>query len=385
MIFTKNIGVFYQHLPPDPFGTSLRGKAFIEAFSNNSFNLDVFTTTYPTTISVNNINLKVHKSFLNARSSSTLVRLFSELVLGISFFFKILFSKKYDLFVVSSPSYIASICIVVSLWIRRTNYIYDVRDIYPEALSYSGVLRDGSMAYRLFTRITKCIYKKSFMVLAATQGLKNKISQTEPSCQVLLAYNGFPMDFLNIKITKFKRFTLCFHGTLGYFQDIELLIRLAREVDSFGIDIIVIGNGRKRFLFDSSLPSNLTYMGGMSSNETINLVSRCHVGLCFRTNDPLSIDSFPIKAWEYLGLGLPSLITPISEAGSFMVDRGCGFQFTGEHIQPIVSKIIAMSDDDTLYSQMVDNLIKVRKEFTRENLAHFAVKTIFHKLESGFQ
>ena len=55
------------------------------------------------------------------------------------------------------------------------------------------------------------------------------------------------------------------------------------------------------------------YLGELSFDETIEKVASCDVGLCVRDNSPQSRYSFPVKAWEYIGLKMPILIYPRCE------------------------------------------------------------------------
>lgn len=375
----SNVGTFYQYLPPEPFGTSLRADAFLRALLKVNAVVDVYTTTQDSNLVHDDLRILSFKNILNDRSRSGFIRLLAEIFIGLRVGLNIFFKKKYDYFVVSSPSYFASIIIVLFLRLKKIPFVFDVRDTYPEALIHSKVISQKSLIARALFFITKKTYGNAFLVLAATKGLSEQILSLEPSSNVYVSYNGYPSSFKDLNPIKFKRFTLCFHGTLGYFQDIELLIKTASIVESYNIDVIVIGAGRKEALFYSTIPNNLKYLGGLSFTKTIEEVSKCHLGLCFRTGDPLSSSAFPIKVWEYIGLGIPTLITPHCEGGKFVTEYGCGYQFSEGDVGAIVDTVIdlAITNKDR-HTGMVKCAVDIRDAYTRELQSELAVDKIIH-------
>ncbi|MEM9321273.1 MAG: hypothetical protein AAGA41_00460 [Pseudomonadota bacterium] len=74
-------------------------------------------------------------------------------------------------------------------------------------------------------------------------------------------YNGVPGDFLTPGGEKRERFTVCFHGVIGFFQDIETLIAVARELEQNDVDVVVIGYGRQESLMRGDIPANLEFLG----------------------------------------------------------------------------------------------------------------------------
>lgn len=376
----KKVGVFYQYLPPDPFATSLRGESFIKALLDRGVNVTAHTSSY-TSLDFEGLKVKSYRDVIRSRSKSNILRLCSELILGLRVAINIIFNKKDDLFLISSPSYFSAIFIALVLYLKKIPYVLDVRDTYPEAFLDSGVLKSNSFIYRILVFISKKLYGKACLNLAATKGLSDQISNLCNKAQVIVAYNGFPSFLMEVDCKKNDRFTVCFHGTLGYFQDVELLLKVSHFLEFHNIDVVIIGDGRKSNLLNGVLPSNVRYLGGLPFSETIIHISKCHLGLCFRTNDMLSKGAFPVKVWEYIGLAIPSIITPFCEAGEFVVTNGCGLQFFGNdpnHIAEEILKISDFSSDD--YFLLSDSCRHLRDNYTRENQSRVTVDEIFRFL-----
>jgi glycosyltransferase involved in cell wall biosynthesis len=210
--------------------------------------------------------------------------------------------------------------------------------------------------------------------MAATEGLRREIVRESGGRRVFCVYNGFPAALATIRPERHARFTLCFHGVLGFFQDVEALVRLAADLLDEEIDLVAIGYGRKaELLADSKLP-NLRFLGRLPFEQTMAEVSRCHVGLCLRRGDEISRDAFPVKVWEYLGLGLPSIITPVCEAGDFLVRHGCGIQLPAGDPAALRAAVLALRDDRGRLEDMRRRCADAGRNFSRERTGLLAAR-----------
>ena len=380
----RNVACFFQYMLPDPFATSLRCDSFIKALNSvkdSDVSISVFTTTqfayeYPSVV--------VHsvKPSDWARSNSSVARFLSEIFLGLKLSKIIFFSKKkYDLLHISSPSYLASLVLIFFARVFTVPYVLDVRDIYPQAYAHSGLIREESIGYKVFLYISNSAYKRSKFVMTATQGMTDIVAKEIPKSMTSTVYNGFPKKIIELNNVKNVRFTVCFHGALGFFQDVETLILVAKKLQNFDVDFVVIGKGRKQKLLMNNIPKNLNYYGGLPFDETMEVISKCHLGLCLRTDDELSKHSFPVKVWEYLGLSIPSIVTPYCEAGRFLEENCCGHQLNSGDVDSICSTIILLRDSSEDYVRLVEACQSVQMSYIREDLAVDGAKLIFKQLD----
>jgi glycosyltransferase involved in cell wall biosynthesis len=95
-----------------------------------------------------------------------------------------------------------------------------------------------------------------------------------------------------------------------------------------------------------------------------------------RKNDEISKDAFPVKIWEYLGLGIPSIVTPRCEAGDFLEANECGFQLESGHTRELVDKILELKEDSAKLARLEKNCRGIRTSYTREKLGTDAAKFI---------
>jgi glycosyltransferase involved in cell wall biosynthesis len=280
------------------------------------------------------------------------------------------------LLLVSTPSYVAALLLCAKARRLGIAYVLDVRDIYPQAYAAAGLIARGGLLYRFFTARSLAMYRGARRVVTATQGLAREIETIAPGCQAHCVYNGFPAALAARRSTKHERFTICFHGALGFFQDVDTLIAVAARLEPLDIDVVVVGYGRKEDLLRRAGLRNLRFLGRLDFEATIAAVERCHVGLCLRGDDDVSRDAFPVKVWEYLGLGMPSIVTPVCEAGSFLEQHKCGFQFPAGAVPAIVDTIQRLERSPHECRALGTACCAANTSFTREHLGIEAARTL---------
>ena len=382
-----NIFAFFENIPPVSDAVSIRSKYLINAFKGN---VDINKITIMTTTSgpspISGVDILTLGKKLSSKKDSFISRIVREVILGVLGFYSLLkYRNKVDVVYVSSPPFITSLFLVSCCKLFNLKYIYEIRDIYPEAYIYAGLLKSKIMI-SLFLWISKFIYTGAVVNVCATNGLENSISKKSSSISLITGLNGFPSELIEISNSeKYKKFTIVFHGILGQFQDVELICDIGRHLaGNEDIDMLVIGSGPKTNLIKEvfNQHENLKYVGNKSYEDTMDIVKRCHIGLSLRKNDPLSMSSFPVKSWEYFGLAVPSVTTPIgSEADIFLRSHKCGIPLISEKPTDIIDAILEVKSNNTLFNLLAHNARKNRANYTREYISLNLVRKVVSALK----
>lgn len=314
-------------------------------------------------------------------TSGLLARVFGEIILGISAA-RQLPRKLPDryLLVISTPAYLSALILSWNARRRKIPYVIELRDIYPQVYAGSGLISQQSLLYRAFASLSRGMYNNAALTLAATKGLAREVSKEAPTANVQHVYNGFPAKLAQIVPEKRARFTICFHGIMGYFQNIQGLIDLAEALSMHNIDVVVIGYGSQSPLAQQCALPNFFFLGKLSFDDTIAEIARCHIGVSLRKSGTISEDAFPVKVWEYLGLGLPTIVTPECEAGVFLESHGCGLQFKADQIDILKDKIVELAKDPDEMDRMWSNCLQMRMKYTRESLGIKAAQLIIKEV-----
>jgi len=370
---TRVFRLFYQHMPPFAGGAALRGASVAAAVARSlaPVKVEVFTSLGDDQPALP-YRVRAWPRYEVPNQASASRRLLAELLLGLTAGFALVRDRPAAL-LLSSPFFLPML--LSSWWARLWGipYVLELRDIYPQVYAQAGLLREGGFAYRLLLRWSVGLYRHARAIIALTEGLQREVALLSPHAMVHFVPNGFPEDLLSRRPQKAERFTACFHGILGYFQDIETLVAVAGRLAAHDIDVVVVGYGQKQPLLEAQSPPNLQFKGRQPFAATIDTVARCHVGLCLRRADDISRDAFPIKVWEYLGLGMPAIVTPACDAGAFVERHGCGLQLPAGDIDGIVAAVVELRADRARYQAMAAAAEEAGRAFTREALAEQVV------------
>ena len=360
------LAMVYETMPPTSGGgCAPRGDAFTRAVAErNAFGpITVYTTTSDPT-PINGTTMCTVGSGSERRDSLTR-RLLREIRFGVAVAMHVFRSNRRTLWLISTPSYVAMLIVAMAVSLRRARYALDIRDIYPQAYIAAGLLKQGGLPATLLSTLSKRAYSGAMTIITATEGLGSAIKNIVPAARPNTIINGFSWGRDDIASSKYERFTVCFHGVLGYFQDSASLLEVGCRLEAYDIDMVVIGYGRDATSFESPGTTNIKFLGRLPYDQTIREVARCHVGLSLRKNEEISADSFPVKVWEYLGLGMPTLVAPRSDAGDFVVRHDCGYVLDAGDVERAVSTIVTLRDNFELYERMAASALTAVAPYSR--------------------
>ena len=364
------IGVFSQFLPPFPGAASLRAASVIGGLRSRGgadLLIEVHTTTAGAAALGSRVQIEVVSDADIDNVGSLSGRLLGELRLGWRAGGQLVRSGA-DLIVISSPAYLAALVIAWRARRRGIPYLLDIRDVYPQVYAHANLLKMGSIPYRLMLSASRHFYRGAVGIITATRGLAQTVRPDAREVPIHCVYNGFPASLAALREPKHERFSVCFHGVMGFFQDVPTLVKVAEALQAHDVDVVAIGYGRQAALLKDSTLSNLRFLGKLPFEQTVVEASRCHVGLSLRRDDDISKDAFPVKVWEYMALGLPQVVTPPCEAGDFIERHGCGAQCAAGDIDRIVALILDLKRRPELMAAQVQRCEVAGRGYTRESL-----------------
>lgn len=376
------IGLISSEIPPKINAGSVRMESFIEYWKENK-GIELFIYTEKNNKKNIDFGKNVHiiNSYFRRASNKNniIIRVLSEIVLAIDIFFRLL-KDKMDTYFVSSPSFLLLISVLIASKIKRTPYIVDIRDIYPQVIFDNNIINKNSYIGKFLVNIEKKIYDNASKIITVTKGLKNHIEE-KTKTKVYLIRNGMDNNLFNNNYksnkSRNKDFIIMFHGTLGRSQNIDLIIQYANYLKNNkikDIKIWIIGDGPKKEKIINSinklnLENNLIFHGFKDISQIPSYINSADIGFSPRKNGLINETAFPVKVYEYMGCGIPCIITPISEAGIFVEKNNVGFQLENNNIKSLHKYVLKFKNNKNLYNQYSINALKTSKQFERSKLA----------------
>ena len=373
----RRIGIFCDSYRPENKAVAVRIYHFAQAFASAGYDVTVTTTTKEKASSPFPVRIQTNWTTAPSNLQSNVVRLLSELVMGVELFLRILF-KRYDVVLLSSPPFLASSLGALASKIKGIPFIFDVRDEYPEVYFAANVLLPSSLAGKILLNIESRIYRSSLLVISVTEGICRRITEKCPEATVRLVRNGYDDTKFFPAQKHYETFTVVFHGNMGKFQDPDLILRLAAKAqeERRNIEFLIIGWGNNDRSLSEQQLTNVRYLGMVHYEAICETISRAHLGISFRTNDLISKNAFPVKLYEYIGVVIPAIITPRSEAGEFFEMNDIGYQFNPDEWRDIYNKIVHLTEHPDEISRLRKNILEKREAFSRSTISDNLVRTV---------
>lgn len=380
----KNISFFYRDFGAIAGALAQRGNYFADAVlrrpDSEGVDLLVYCANLGNAPLQERLRAQSVFSLNTGNRSSFLARLVDEVLIGLHVGLKSIF-RRSDIFIISTPPYVSGLVIALFQILFRRQFAIDVRDMYPRTYIDAGLIRDGGVIYRILNGLNRFIFKRAAFIVCATQGQVVEISELAENVTPTTIYNGFPESFLDIERPEQSGFRVVTHGTLGVYQNVEFSLALAQSLAADNVEFVFIGQGRKADLVAQASGANVSYLGELPFSQVVEQVAACDVGLCVRDDSPQSRYSFPVKAWEYIGLKMPTLIYPPCEVSDVFPNINGLHSFDALDVEEFKAIILQLK---TIKETKGAAGLAMRDEtltaFTRQALAKNFAELVFHNL-----
>lgn len=275
---------------------------------------------------------------------STILRVLGFVYWHVVSFFLVLSIKGVDVILSPSPPLTIG---QLNLWLgylKKCKVIYNVQEIYPDILG----LKDG-LAYRILRRMERRVYSGSDAVTTIDQVFYDTIVNRFRDHTRLHIIPNFVdtnlyrpcighSDLDEALFPESDSLRVLYAGNIGFAQDWDSLVELARRTKDQAIDYIVIGEGvRKEYLQESKTQyclDNLFILPYQPRELMPQILDYSDIQFIFM-NPEMDMQGFPSKVYTVMACARPLMIcsgknTPIVRfldgvgCAKLITDRGLG-------------------------------------------------------------
>ncbi len=240
-------------------------------------------------------------------------------------FFMLLRPRKYDVCIAEGPwAGLASIALRRRSRVRKV--VYEDLDFFP---AYAGISSKNRLGYYLTHWIERNAVKKADLVVSVGS-LLAKLRRLQGAKQVRVLGNGYSRAFLKLAPDLTTK-TVVYAGALTDWSGVETLIsavKLASELVP-ELRLLVVGDGPERsslenFALASGMSSRVEFVGKVTYEEVGDILAKASIGAAVFVPSALTKYSVMCKLMDYLGVGLPVLVTDFGENSSIVREAGAG-------------------------------------------------------------
>jgi glycosyltransferase involved in cell wall biosynthesis len=288
-------------------------------------------------------------------------------------------ARKPDVLYAYYPPVMVGLMALVLGWIRRVPYVYDVQDLWPEALIGTGHLRPESRLFNWIERACGWVYSRSALVTVLSQGYRQiLIAKGVPAEKVVCVYNwcdesrmqvvdGQPVNWGSVP----GSFRVLYAGNLGSAQALSHVIDAASLLQKSGdqhIQIVLLGGGvqRDELCIKAQGLTNVTFLPPVPVDEVGAYLQAADVLLVHLADAPVFDITIPQKTQAYLQAGKPILMAVRGEAADLVASAGAGIVVPPENAVALAAAVSLLAQKSP--AQLVE-MGQRGAQFYRQNMS----------------
>jgi len=265
-------------------------------------------------------------------------------------------------------------------------FVFEVRDLWPEALVNVGALKNPLGVWWL-RRMAKKIYSNARHIVALSPGIKegivragvpaNKVTMIPNACDLNLFRPDADGSVQRRRLGLEDRFAAIYFGAMGMANGLEYVLEAARILNERGKDHIVLvlhGSGGKRAELEKMAReyklTNLVFSNLVPDKaEVARIVAGCQVCLTiYRAAKEYTWS--PNKMFDALAAGKPVLINVPGWLGETIENNNCGRYLDPNRPRMLADVLEELAADPELCREMGKNARALaEREFARAKLA----------------
>lgn len=282
---------------------------------------------------------------------------------------------------VGIPGWIAAAC-------RRAPFVFEVRDLWPEAAVQMGAIKRGSLLERAAKSVERFLYRRSAAVIGLSPGMVDGIlAEGIPAQRVHMIPNCSDLDLFHPagKDAAFTaryrlegKFVVGYAGAIGPSNAVEAQVpqaaRILKQRGRDDIVFVIAGDGKSlpelRRLVAEQYLDNVHLIGSLPKSDVPVLTRSADVLMTLFADVPILATNSPNKFFDALASGRPALVNQPGWTRSLVEENQAGVYVPVGDGQAMADAITRLADDPALCALMGRNARRLAEEqFGRDEQA----------------
>jgi glycosyltransferase involved in cell wall biosynthesis len=270
-----------------------------------------------------------------------------------------------DIVIATSPPPTVAIPGMFASRLLRAPLLFDVRDIWPEAVVESGRLNRGPVV-RCLEAVERAVYRAATAVTVVTEGkLARLLEKGVPEEKLSVIPNGVDLanfaeerpvaGLLSAHAVDHERFTIMYAGIFGPSQGLDVLfdaaLHLRREAPETAerIQFVLVGGGVERARLEERHRSEglgeLVRMLPEQPRENIPSLLRAANAIAVTLRPRKDSHTVPSKIYESMASGHPVLVSANGAPAEILEESGAGYATPASDAPALAESIRKLVDD----------------------------------------
>lgn len=342
-------------------------------------------------------NIEVHYLYL---PYSNLMSYFKRIRVFFKFLFSStlhLFRQKSDLILATSTPLTIAIPTLLKKWFSKTPYIFEVRDVWPEAVIAIGAIKNKGIQKMLFF-LEKLSYRYASTIIPLSVDMKKSIDKRYPQFKSktslvipnIASIHRFQNEITNPNIVRetigFQpRFSVLYAGTIGKVNGINKIVELAAQTITIdkGLVYIIIGEGiEKDKIIENAkkrgvLNVNLFILDSIHKDQLPNWYAATSMGSSFVIDIPELWANSANKFFDTLAAKRPVLINYAGWQANVIQKKEVGFVLPQSYTKASIESFVAYTQNKEIWELHCQNALHLAQKEYSLDIAAQKYMTIF--------
>ena len=307
-----------------------------------------------------------------------------------------LVTKKHDIVIATSPQFFTAISGWLISFFKRTPFILEIRDLWPESIVAVGAMKNN-IIIKLLYQIAHFLYRRADVIVCVTNSFKDDlIAKNIDANKIVVVENGIKIEKL-IKPNKTVEqvaieyeldkndFIISFIGTIGMAHGLDIIINAAKKINDKAIKFFIMGDGAQKENLEEKIKinrlENVKIVSSKSWQEIININQIISVNLIHLMKSDEFKKVIPSKIFDSMAMKKPIILGVDGESKNLLNKSKSGLSIIPENEDSLIESIQILKNDKDLLSLFGKNGYNfVINRYNRSKLAHKMLKFISKKI-----
>ena len=280
-----------------------------------------------------------------------------------------LFLKKPDVVIATSPQLLVGLSGWLISRLRHVPLVFEVRDIWPDAIIASGVGGERSMLARVLRSISRFLHKHAERIVVVTPAFETdlverwgvpaeKISVVQNGVETDLFSPGPPPDSLIAELDLDGRFVVSYVGTIGLAHGLGTVLDVAARLRDEMPEalFLIVGEGADRDVLVARVRTegltNVRFLSQQPRAKVVDIVRASDVCLVLLKRAPVFETVIPTKMLEFMSCARPVVLGVGGQAKAILDEAGGGLAVEPESAPAVASALTRLRDDPGLAQEL---------------------------------
>lgn len=292
---------------------------------------------------------------------------------------------KSDINIASSGPVTIAIPALVAKLFKRTPYVFEVRDLWPDGGIGLGLIKNR-VVIKISLWFERVCYNFSAFVVPCSDGMENQIKLRSPKADTLVIPNACDLKLFkesncnNFIFPEWINLTdkiFIYAGSLGLMDScIEIIDGFHILKDKKNVKIVFIGGGSEKIMLENMVTkygyNNQIYFTGLiPKNEVVEWYKISRASFVVFKDYPVLGTSSPNKMFDSFAAGVPIIQNTKGWIFDLVENNKCGLNVipnSASSMAEAMSKMIY--DDDFVQRASINSYNLAKNKFDRSNLAN---------------